>query len=195
MGHSTRPNLPRQAFTIVELLVVVVLIGVLVAMILPALGRARQRARATVCVANLRTFSIACAAYRAQNNDFIPIAFARADVSADRLAPFGALASYLSAPLPRFENGKVTTGSPFRCPSDGTIASVRGFSYALGAIDDLSVHLDRPDEFAYRFLRVFYQQNPGDALFAEVAPFHSPSVPSVLYILLDGTTPLGKGRN
>lgn len=44
----------RRAFTLIELLVVVSVIVLLIAMLLPALGRARQMGRTTVCLSNLR---------------------------------------------------------------------------------------------------------------------------------------------
>jgi prepilin-type N-terminal cleavage/methylation domain-containing protein len=46
----------RQAFTLVELLVVVAIIGILIALLLPAISRARESARNTECKNNLRQF-------------------------------------------------------------------------------------------------------------------------------------------
>ncbi len=52
-----------QAFTLVELLVVIAIIALLIAVLLPALSRAREQAKQTVCLSNLRTLGTAVQAY------------------------------------------------------------------------------------------------------------------------------------
>ena len=61
-----------KAFTLIELLVVVAVIGVLAALLLPALGRARQRARTVACISNLKQLGVAFAMYAADYNDSWP---------------------------------------------------------------------------------------------------------------------------
>jgi len=57
----------RRAFTLVELLVVIGIIAILIAMLLPAINRARENARRVRCLSNMRQLTIAWLSY-AQNN-------------------------------------------------------------------------------------------------------------------------------
>ena len=59
----------KKGFTLIELLVVVSIISLLVSVLLPALGRAREMARATKCMVQLRAIGGAVHLYLAENED------------------------------------------------------------------------------------------------------------------------------
>jgi len=73
MTLHPRPTASRVPFTLVELLVVVAIIAVLAGLLLPVLAQAREKARRSSCISQLKEQAIAIQLYAQGNDDFVPM--------------------------------------------------------------------------------------------------------------------------
>lgn len=74
-GAASSPRFsrdPHRGFTLIELLVVVGIIALLIAILLPVLAQARESARQTACLSNLRQLSMAFVMYLDANKEIFP---------------------------------------------------------------------------------------------------------------------------
>ena len=114
-----------KGFTLIELLVVIAVVGILAALLLPALGQAKEKGRCTACLSNLRQVNLAIRLYAEDNADALPV------LPAPNPYPNGVGAYYKQ--LVKGYLGLTGPASPsekvFICPSDRTLQSQIGHAF------------------------------------------------------------------
>lgn len=112
----------RHGFTLIELLVVVAIIALLIAIMLPALSKARFRARLTACASNMKQMGNGISIYAAEWSDQIPTPF-RHDSKSAHYYPFEAW--FVSGATTTPWNPVYSMGLLF-APAGGSVANLPG---------------------------------------------------------------------
>ena len=108
----------KRDFTLIELLVVIAIIAILASMLLPALGKARETAKAISCASKLKTIGLAVNMYTLDYEYYPPSQKSAGFTSAGPVTWLGMLDSYLDGKKPAIDNNSSSNiSSVFECPS------------------------------------------------------------------------------
>src|SRR2546423_1787201 len=119
----------REAFSLIELIVAIAIIGVLAALLLPTLGRSKASARSASCLSNLHQIGLALRIYVDESDNHLPLMWD---------APLGTNAPLTNSLLPTVDKVLtvyLTSTNVLRCPSDDrALFAQTGSSYAWNTL-------------------------------------------------------------
>jgi prepilin-type N-terminal cleavage/methylation domain-containing protein/prepilin-type processing-associated H-X9-DG protein len=125
---------PKRAFTLVELLVVISIIALLLAILMPALQRARELARSTVCLSNQRQIGLGFAMYTGESRGKLPPYGVTGTNGAEDSTWYGLILPYMSAKLSKDQRTAVNF---FLCPTAQHRTVMASINYGNQEVKDI----------------------------------------------------------
>lgn len=122
--HTTARD---EGFTLIELLVVISIIALLIGILLPALGAARDAARGVKCLANMKQMGFVSLAYADENKGLLPHGYLFDASGSDVSGWDTLLTGWMSAQGMAFSDG-VNRSEIFQCPAAGVPEGTRHYS-------------------------------------------------------------------
>ena len=107
-------NLSQRAFTLIELLVVIAIIAILASLLLPALARAKAKAKAIKCLSNEKQIGLGYLLYASDNSDLLPLAAHLGDAAPCQW--FFEISPYIAKQTASYSN-LVAKANVVACPS------------------------------------------------------------------------------
>jgi prepilin-type processing-associated H-X9-DG protein len=174
----------RIHFTIVELLVVITIISILAALLLPALGKARNVAKGSVCLSNLKQIGLVIYGYAVDNNECL---YKKGSYPGGA----GTQAEYVPGQVATdADNFKVkTSSSVLTCPADKRnmkIKSTDPYPGTASVSDQIYKYMPGAWSYEYTFINFSYIQSRNTFLIRTHRRLSQISSPSITMFFTEG---------